>query len=92
LHSEELHNLYASSNLIRQIKLRRIRWVGHVACMREERKVTRFWRESPKERDHSRVPKHRWKDGIKLDLGEIGKGGGWNGFNSLRTGTDGRLL
>jgi hypothetical protein len=39
LHSEELHNLYSSSNIIRQIKSRRMRWAGHVACMGEDRKV-----------------------------------------------------
>jgi hypothetical protein len=37
LHNEELHILYSSSNIIRQIKSRRMRWVGHVAHMREER-------------------------------------------------------
>jgi hypothetical protein len=31
LHSEELHNLYSSPNIIRQIKSRRMRWAGHVA-------------------------------------------------------------
>jgi hypothetical protein len=34
LHSEELHILYSSPNIIRQIKSRILRWVGHVACMR----------------------------------------------------------
>jgi hypothetical protein len=29
----------ATPNIIRQIKSRRMRWVGHVACMGEERKV-----------------------------------------------------
>jgi hypothetical protein len=37
LHNEELHNLYSSSNIIRRIKSRRMRWAGHVACMREIR-------------------------------------------------------
>jgi hypothetical protein len=36
LHSEELHILYSSPIIIRQIKLRRIRWAGHVARMGEE--------------------------------------------------------
>jgi hypothetical protein len=36
LHSEELHILYSSPNIIRQIKSRRMRWVGHVARMGEE--------------------------------------------------------
>jgi hypothetical protein len=39
LHSEELHNLYSIPDIIRQIKSRQMRWVGHVACMGEERKV-----------------------------------------------------
>jgi hypothetical protein len=39
LHNEELHNLYSSPNIIRQIKSRRMRWTGHVARMGEERKV-----------------------------------------------------
>jgi hypothetical protein len=38
LHSEELHNLHSSSNIIRQIRSRRMRWMGHVAHMGEERK------------------------------------------------------
>jgi hypothetical protein len=38
LHNEELHNLYTSRNVIRVVKLRRMRWVGHVACMGEIRK------------------------------------------------------
>jgi hypothetical protein len=41
LHNEELHNFYSSSNIIRQIKSRRMRWAGHVACMGEERNVYR---------------------------------------------------
>jgi hypothetical protein len=36
LHSE-FHNLHASSNIIRVIKLRRLRWVGHVAHVGEMR-------------------------------------------------------
>jgi hypothetical protein len=35
LHNEELHKLYASSNIIRVNKLRRMKWAGHVACMRQ---------------------------------------------------------
>jgi hypothetical protein len=30
LHNEELHYLYASPNIVRVIKSRRMRWVGHV--------------------------------------------------------------
>jgi hypothetical protein len=39
LHNEELHNLYASPNIIRVIKSRRIRWAGHVERTRKMRKA-----------------------------------------------------
>jgi hypothetical protein len=35
LHSGELHNLYSSPDLFRQIKLRRIKWQGYLARMIE---------------------------------------------------------
>jgi hypothetical protein len=35
LHNEELHNFYISPHIIRVIKSRKMRWVGHVACMRK---------------------------------------------------------
>jgi hypothetical protein len=36
LHNEELHILYFSPNIIRQMKSRRMRWAGNVARMGEE--------------------------------------------------------
>jgi hypothetical protein len=42
LHYEELHNLYSSPDIIRQIKSRRMRWAGHVARMGEEKTVQSF--------------------------------------------------
>ena len=41
LHKEELNDLYCSPNIVRVIKSRRMRWVGNVACMGEERGVYR---------------------------------------------------
>jgi hypothetical protein len=41
MHSGELHSLYSSPNTIRQMKSRRMRWVGHVACMGEGRNMYR---------------------------------------------------
>jgi hypothetical protein len=39
LHNEELHGLYSPPSIVRVIKARRMRWVGHVACMGEVRGV-----------------------------------------------------
>jgi hypothetical protein len=36
LHNEELHNLYYLPSIIRTLKSRRMRWVGHVAHIGEE--------------------------------------------------------
>jgi hypothetical protein len=36
-------------------------------------------------------PRHRWEDGIKMDVREIGSGV-WSGFTWLRIGTVGGLL
>ena len=39
LHNEELNSLYSSPNIVRVMKLRRMRWSGHVARMEEGRGV-----------------------------------------------------
>ena len=41
LHNEEQYDLYSSPNIVRVIRLRRMRWFGHVARMGEERGVYR---------------------------------------------------
>jgi hypothetical protein len=39
----KLHNeKHSSQNIIRVIKLRRVRWEGHVACMDEIRNVYKY--------------------------------------------------
>jgi hypothetical protein len=52
LHNEELHDLYSSPDIIRQVKSRRMRWVRHVACMGKERKVYKVSVGKPKGKDH----------------------------------------
>jgi hypothetical protein len=71
----ELHNLYSSSNIVRQIKSRRMRWAGHVACVGEGRNVYRVLVGKPEGRRPLERPRHRWEDGIKMDLREIVWGG-----------------
>jgi hypothetical protein len=48
LHIEEVHNLYSSPDIIRQIKSRRMRWAGHVARMGQERKLYKVLVGKPK--------------------------------------------
>ena len=69
--NEELNDLYPSSNTIRVIKSRRMRWAGHVARMGEKRSVYRVlvWKPEVK------TPRLRWQDNIKMDIQEVGCGG-----------------
>jgi hypothetical protein len=74
VHNEELHILYSSQNIIRQIKSRRMRWTGHVASMGEERNVYRVLIGKPAGKRPLGRPRRRWEDGIRMDLREIGWG------------------
>jgi hypothetical protein len=74
LHNEKLHNLYSSPNIIRQIKSRRMRWVGHVACMGEEGEVYKVLVGKSEGKRLLRRPRRRWEDGFRMDLGEIAWG------------------
>jgi hypothetical protein len=72
LHNDELYSLYSSPNIVRVIKLRRMRWAGHVARMRRREVFTGFWLGDPKARDHWECLRRRWVDNIEMDLREIG--------------------
>jgi hypothetical protein len=50
LHNWELHKLFSSSDIIRQIKSRRMRWAGHVARMGSGRNVYRVLVGKPEEK------------------------------------------
>ena len=52
LHNEELNHLYHSPNIVRVIKSRRMRWVGYLAHMSEERGRIGSWWENRRERVH----------------------------------------
>jgi len=74
IHNEELNDLYCSPNIVRVIKSRRMRWVGHVARMGERRDVYRVLvRKAEGKRPLGR-PKPRRKVKIKMDLREVGSG------------------
>jgi hypothetical protein len=59
LHNEELHNLYCSPSIIRIIKLRRVRWAGHVARMGKKRNAYRILVGKPEGKRPLGRPKYR---------------------------------
>jgi hypothetical protein len=78
LHNVELHGLYSSSNIVRVIKSRRMRWAGHVARMGKGRGVYRVLVGRPECKGPLGRPRRRWEDNIKLHLRKTGiDGANW---------------
>jgi hypothetical protein len=74
LHNEELHDLYSSPNIIRIIKVGRMRSAGHVALMGEKRNSCRLLVGMPEGSRPLGRPRRRWLDNIRMDLVEVGWG------------------
>ncbi|KAJ4446277.1 hypothetical protein ANN_12972 [Periplaneta americana] len=72
LHNAELHALYSSPDIIRNIKTRRLRWAGHVTLMGESRNAYRVLVGRPEGKRRLGRPRCRWEDNIKMDLREVG--------------------
>ena len=74
LHNEELHSLYRLSNIVRSIKSRRLRWVGHVVRIKEGSSSFKILIGRPTpigKRPLGRL-KGRLEDNIRINLKEIG--------------------
>ena len=72
LHTEELNDMYCSSNIVRVIKSRKMRWVGHVAHMGEGKGIYRVLVGEPEGKRPLVRPRCRWEDIINMDLQEVG--------------------
>ena len=91
LHNEELNDLYCSPNIVRVIKLRRMKWARHVACMGETRGVYRVLVGRHVGKRLLVRPRCRWENNIKMDLHEVGCEV-WTGSSWLKIGTGGGYL
>jgi hypothetical protein len=67
IHNEEINDLYCLHNIVRFIKSRRMRWVGHVARLGDRRVVYSVLVGKPKRRRPLGRPRRRWEN-IKTDL------------------------
>jgi len=74
LHNEELNDLYASPNIVRVIKSRRMRRAGHVTLVGEEREVYRVLVGKPEGKKPLGRPRRRRVGNIRMDLQEVGYG------------------
>jgi hypothetical protein len=71
LHNEELNGLYSLPNIVRMIKSRILRWVGHVARMGEGRGVYRDLVGKPEGKKPLGRPRRKWEDNVRMDLQEV---------------------
>jgi hypothetical protein len=76
LHDGELHNLYSSPDSVRQIKSRRMRWAGHVACMVEGSNMYRVLVGKPDGKNHLEDQGIGGRMGSKWTLGRLAGGCG----------------
>ena len=74
LHYGELNDLYCSTNIIRVVKSRRMRWTGHVARTGERRGAYGVMAGKPEGKRPLGRSIHRWEDNMKIDLQEVGCG------------------
>ncbi|KDR13307.1 hypothetical protein L798_12240 [Zootermopsis nevadensis] len=77
LHNDKLKNLNSSPNIVRVIKSRRMRWVGHIVCMDGTRGVHWVLVGKPEGKRPLGRPRHRWEDNLRRDPWEIGVEGDW---------------
>ena len=61
---------------MRVIKSRRLTWAGHVARMEEGSGAHKVLVGKPEGKRPLGRPRRRWEDNIKMDLEEVGGGGG----------------
>jgi hypothetical protein len=88
---KELHNLYSTPDIIRQVKSRRMRWARHVARMREDRKVYKVLVVKPEGKRPLEDQGVGGNMGSEWILGRLAWEV-WIGFDWLRAGTGGGLL
>ncbi|XP_045492279.1 uncharacterized protein LOC123691743 [Colias croceus] len=70
-YNHELYGMYKEPNVIKTIKLGRLRWAGHVARMDDNRAPLRLLDGKPDGRRNRGRPKLRWLDGVEQDLKTI---------------------
>jgi hypothetical protein len=84
LHTEELHNLYSSPNIIRTIKSRRMRWAGYLARIGKKRNPYRISVRKRGRKRPLRRPKRKWVNNTKIDLRAIE----WDGMDWIDLAQD----
>ena len=60
--------MYGEPDIVKTIKINRLRWLGHVARMEEERVPKKLLNGFPEGRRSAGRPKARWLDAVNCDI------------------------
>ena len=69
--NEELDVLIERINIMRFITAQRLKWLGHVERMPDEREVTRIYKWKPLASRPNGRRKNRWEGDVRMDLQEM---------------------
>jgi len=70
--NEEVRQLYGELDRVTEINKGRLRWLGHVERMSEEREVKRLYQNTPEGSGSVGRPRLRWMDDVKEHLRRMG--------------------
>lgn len=70
--NKELEELYRNADLVTEIKCNRLRWLGHVERMSEDRAVKKVYRGNPGGKRCKGRPRKRWLEDVENDLRKMG--------------------
>jgi hypothetical protein len=68
----ELQNVYKSPDIVIEIKIRRLEWLGHIIRMEDTRIPKMILNTNPEDRRGVGRPKLRWLDDVEADIKTLG--------------------
>jgi hypothetical protein len=68
----ELQNVYRSPDIVTEIKVRRLEWLGHIIRMDGARMVKKVFVSKPEGRRDIGRPKLKWLDDVEDDIKALG--------------------
>jgi hypothetical protein len=69
--NKDLMALYQELDIVAEIKKARLRWLGHIERMSEDRVIKKLYMSKPEGRRSVGRPKMRWLDDVEEDLRNI---------------------
>jgi hypothetical protein len=68
----EMQNMYKSPDIVTEIKVRRLEWLGHVIRMEDTRLPKMVFNAKPEGRRGVGRPRLRWLDDVEVDIKALG--------------------